>query len=121
MRGVPRLRRAIFSRSGVIDVHFEQRRRAAHDARQLLSVVMIEAQHQAEAPSQRSAHQTLARGRADGCESRDGHGVRARARAGADQNVHAKIFERRIEDFLHVGQQTMNLVDEEHLAARGCL
>ena len=78
--------------------------------------VMIQPQHQAEASAQRSAHQALPRGGADGGEVRNGDGVRARAGPGADQNIHAKIFQRGVEDLLHVRKQAMNLVDEENLA-----
>ena len=42
--------------------------------------------------------------------------MRARAGPGADQNIHAKIFQRGVQDFLHVGKQTVDLVDEENLA-----
>ncbi len=42
--------------------------------------------------------------------------MRARARAGADQDVHAEILQRRVEHLLHVGQQAVDLVDEEDLA-----
>ena len=77
---------------------------------------MIEAQHQAEAPAQRRAHQPLARGGADRGEVWDCDGVRARARSCSNQDVHAEILQRRVQDFLHVGKQPVNFVDEEDLA-----
>ena len=84
-------------------------------AGQLGHPVMIQPQHQAEAASQRRAHQALPRRGADGSEVRNGNRMRARAGAGADQNVHAKIFQRRVEDLLHIRQQAMNFIDEENL------
>ena len=100
--------------------HAQQFRRSQHDGGQFGHVVMIQAQHQAEASAQRCAHQTLPRGGADGGEVRNGDGMRARAGAGADQNVHAEVFERGVEDLFDVGQQAVNFVDEEDLARRGC-
>ena len=44
-----------------------------------------------------------------------GNRVRARAGAGADQDVQAKIFERGVEHLFHIGQQAVNFVDEEDL------
>ena len=87
-----------------------------HDGVQLLDVVRIEPQHQAEAAAQRRAHQALARGRADGGELRHRDGVRARARARADQDVDAEILQRRIQHLFDIGQQPVDLVDEEDLA-----
>ena len=53
---------------------------------------------------------------ADGGEVRNGDGVRACARPGADQNIHPEIFQGGVEDFLNVWQEAMNLVDEENLS-----
>ena len=117
MRGVPRLRRAISSAAPPSSMSTLSSRAERCTMRcQLLDVVVVQPQHQAEAAAQRRAHQALARGGADGGEARDGQRVRARARSGADQNVHAEILERRVEHLLDVGQQAVNLVDEEHLA-----
>ena len=77
---------------------------------------MIESQHQAESSAQRSAHQSLPRCRPNGRELRDVQRMRARAWPGADQNIHAKIFKRGVQHFLHVRQQAVNLIDKEHLS-----
>ncbi len=42
--------------------------------------------------------------------------MRARARSCSNQDVHAEILQRGVQDFLHVGKQPVNLVDEEDLA-----
>src|ERR1051326_7835909 len=76
---------------------------------------MIEAQHKPKTTAQRCAHQSLSSGCADRREARDRHGVCARARPRADQNVHAEILERGIEDLFDVRQQAVDLVDKEDL------
>ena len=116
MRGVPRARRAISAApSSSIGV---SSRRADRSTIGFSSghVVMIQPQHQPEASAQGRADQPLPRGRADGGEFLQRNRMRARARAGADQDVQMEIFERRIEHLLHVRQQAMNFVDEEDLA-----
>ena len=117
MRGVPRLRRAISSAPSLVDVHVEQPRGALHDACEF---------RDARSGSSRSTRPKRPR---SGALTRpwrvvapiavkrwQGHGVRARARSGADQDVHAEILERRVEHLLDVRQQAVNLVDEEDLA-----
>ncbi len=84
--------------------------------RQLRLIVRIQPQHQAEAAAQRRADQALPRGRADRREALDVHRHRARAGTRADQDVHAKIFERRINHLLDVRLQAVNFVDEENFA-----
>ena len=79
-------------------------------------VVWIQPQHQAEAAAQRRADQALARGGADGGEALDVHRHGARAGAGADEDIHAEIFQRGVDHFLHVGLQAMNFIDEENFA-----
>ena len=87
-----------------------------NDAPQFRRFIRIQPQHQPEAAAQRSADHPLPRGRADGGEALDLHRMRSRARPGADQDVHPKIFERRINHLLDVRQQAVNFVDEENLA-----
>src|SRR5205085_9243617 len=99
----------------LVDFDVQQPRRALTDLLQLADAVMIEPQHQAEAPAQGAAHQPLPRGRADRCEFRDRNRVRARPRPGPDQDIYAKVFDGRVQHFLDIREQAMDLVDEEYL------
>ena len=77
---------------------------------------MVQAQHQAEAASQRGADQALTRGRADRGEPLDVHRHGAGSGARADEDVHAEVLQRGIQHFFDVRKQAMDFVDEEDFA-----
>ena len=81
------------------------------------SVVSVELQpqHDAEARAQRRRQQSRARGRADEGERPHLHGVGARRRPLADDDVELVVLQRRIQQLFQRGLQAMDFVDEQHL------
>lgn len=115
MRGVPRERRAISSAPS--GPRSKPRMRAAgDDAAQLVRLVEVEAQRDAEAVAQRRRDQPRARRRADQGEGRQVDLDRARRRALADDEVELEVLHRGIEHLLDGGREAMDLVDEEDIA-----
>ena len=116
MRGVPRercaMRRAPSS-------SMLTSRIAAERFTMLLQVrdgVELEALHDAEAVAQRRGEQARARRGAHQGEGRQIQLDGARRRPLADHDVELIVLHRRIEHFLHHRRQTMDLVDEQHVA-----
>src|SRR6266436_8370865 len=67
----------------------------------------------AEARAQRGSDESGASSGADEREMAEGKGMDAGAWALADDEVDAKIFHRRVEDFFYGGLETMDFVEEE--------
>jgi len=94
----------------------EQARRALEDAYEIGGRVELEARHVAEAIPQRRGEHAGARGGANQGEAREIEPYRARARPLSDHEVELEVLHGRVEDLFHGGAQTMDLVDEEHVA-----
>ena len=112
-RGVPRARRCDLLGGLVGDLDAEDSRRAAHDRRELVLLVVAEPERHAEAVAQRRREEPGARRRADERERRQVERQRPRARALADDDVEPEVLERRIEDLLDRAVHAVDLVDEE--------
>ena len=117
MRGVPRQRRAISAAAPASIGHVQQARRALHDRLQLrrrytgFSRSTSPKRPRSGAltrPWRVVAPMAVNFGMGSEC-------VRAPGPA-PDQDIHAKILQRRVEHLLHVRQQAVNFVDEEDLA-----
>jgi hypothetical protein len=115
MRGVPRERLAISAAPCASQSMPRILRRAAHDAREFFRRVELQALHDAEAVAQRRGQQARARGGADQGEGRQVELDRAGRGALADHDVDLEILHRRIQDFLDLRRQAMDLVDEQHV------
>jgi hypothetical protein len=89
---------------------------AADDRVQLVHVVELQPQRDAEAVAQRLGQQAGARGGADQGEGRQVDPHRARRRTLADDEVEAEVLHRRVERFLDGGLKAVDLVDEQHVA-----
>ena len=116
MRGVPRERCAIRCAPADIDRQPKDARGARDDALDVLDRVELEPLHDAEPVAQRRSQKPGTRRRADQRERRQVELDRARGRALADHDVELKVLHRRIEDFLDDRAQTMDLIDEQHVA-----
>src|SRR5258708_7109213 len=86
------------------------------DDQQILRLIKIEAMDDAEPRTERRSDQTGAGGGADQGEVVQVKWVNARSRSLSDDQVHAKILHRGVEDFLDRGLQTVNFVEEKHFA-----
>ena len=115
-RGVPRARRAISAAPSRRQVEIENAGAARDDLRQLVRLVELQPQRDAEALAQRPGDQPRAGRRPDQRERRQVDPDRARAGPLADDQVELKILHRRIEDFLDRRREAMDLVDEQHVA-----
>ena len=114
-RGVPaRATRDLFGRL-VGDLDAENPRRAPHDRRELVLLVVAEPEGHAEAIAQRRREEPGARRRSDERERRKVEGQRPRARALAHHDVEPEVLERGIENLLDCTVDAMDLVDEEHV------
>ena len=89
---------------------------APDDLLQIVDVVELQAQRNAEALAQRRGDQPGAGGRADQRERRQVDADRARRRPLADHQVELAVLHRRIEDLLDRRRQPVDLVDEQHVA-----
>ena len=116
MRGVPRLRRAISCAPGGFDLDVQQIGGAEDDFLQVVGDVIIQPFADAEAGEQRRAQQSAARGRADEREARQIQPHAARVRSLVNDDVELEILHRRIEIFLNGFLETVNLVNEQHIA-----
>ena len=116
MRGVPRERRAISVPPSSVSGSAEDAGAAPHDVLELVDLVEIEPDRNAEAVAERRRQQPEARRRADQREGREADLDRARRRPLADDQVELEILERRIEDFLDRRRQPVDLVDEQDVA-----
>ena len=94
----------------------QQTCRPIHNRRQLGGVVVVQAQHQSEPASQGRTDQTLPRGGTDGGKFLQRNRVSPGSRSGPDQDVELEVLQRRIQHFFHIGQQTVDFVDEKHLS-----
>ena len=115
MRGVPRARRAISNAAGGIHLDLEQARGAFHHMLQILRRIIIEPVHQPEARAQGRGNHPRARGRADEREARQVQPHAARVRPLVDDDVEPEVLHRRVEIFLDVLVQPMDLVDEKDI------
>ena len=116
MRGVPRERRAISPAPSASQAMPRMPAERAHDARQLLRRIELQALHDAEAVAQRRGQQAGARGGADQRERRQVELDRARGGALADHDVDLEVLHRRVQHFLDHRRQAVDLVDEQHVA-----
>src|SRR6266571_6257542 len=87
-----------------------------NDFLHLLGIVIIEPRRHAETRPKRRAHHPGARGRADQCKLRQIKAQTARLWSLVDDDVEPVIFHRRVEIFLDRRLQSMDLVDEKHVA-----
>ena len=115
-RGVPRARRAISSLASSAISTSRILRRAAHDAGELLGLVVLQPVGHAEAVAQRRRQQAGAGGRADQREGRQVERQRPRGRPLADDDVQPEVLEGRVEDLLDGAVEPVDLVHEEHVA-----
>src|SRR5437763_325579 len=90
-------------------------RRAAHDRRQLVLAVELQARDDAEAVAQGVGQHAGTRGGAGKRERRQIELDRARRWALADHDVDLEVLERGVEDLLDYRRQAVNLVDEQHV------
>src|SRR5712691_2061159 len=102
-------------RSVIIESNLQQARGAAHDRRQLVLAVELQARDDAEAVAQRVGQHAGARGGAGERERRQIELDRARRRALADHDVDLEILERGVQDLLDHRRQAVDLVDEQHV------
>ena len=100
----------------VLDRDVEDPRGAAHDGRELVCLVVAEAEGHPEAVAQGRGQKTGPRRRADERERRKIERQRAGRRALADDDVEPEVLERRIEDLLDRVVQPVDLVDEQDVA-----
>ena len=116
-RGVPRERRAISSAaSSAISTPRIRGRAHARSRASSRGLVVAEPERHSEAVAQRRGQQPGARRRADQRERRQVERQRARSRPLADDDVEAKVLERRVEDLLDGAVQPVDLVDEQDVA-----
>src|SRR5881392_510969 len=104
-----------FDRAVVIERHLQQARGAAHDRRQLVLAVELQARDDAEAVAQGVGQHAGTRGGAGKRERRQIALDRARRWALADHDVDLEVLERGVEDLLDYRRQAVNLVDEQHV------
>src|SRR6185369_3146362 len=104
-------------RRGRLDLERKARGRAPYDLGQLLFAVELERVRVAEAPAQRRSQHAGARRRGDQRKALQRERDRARRRPFADHDVDAVVLHRRIEDLFDGFSETVDLVDEQHVAA----
>src|SRR6266849_8199016 len=104
-----------FLRPAFVHRDIQNLRRAVNDDQQIRRLVKIQPVHDAEARAQRRGNQSRAGRRADQREVPQRKRVNPCPRTLADNQVHAKIFHRRIEHFLHRRLQAMNFIEKENL------
>src|SRR5262249_1460297 len=103
--------------SGVyLDLDAEDARAPADDRRQLLRVVVVEPEGEAEAVAERRRQKAGPCGRGDERERRQGERQWARRRPLAHDDGETEVLERRVEDLLDRAVEPVDLVDEEHVA-----
>src|SRR6266481_2986854 len=78
--------------------------------------VELEPQQQAETGAQWRGEQSCTRRGADESEGLYVHRVRTRGRPLADHDVELVVFESGVEDLFECGLQTMDFINEKHLA-----
>ena len=105
-----------FQRALLVDGHVQDSGRPAHDERQLLGRVVLQAEGHAEAVAQRAGEQARARGGSDEREARQIEADGAGRRPLAHHDVQLEIFQRRVQHLLHHAVQAVDLVDEQHVA-----
>src|SRR5580704_14173147 len=114
-RGAPRPARYLGGAVGE-QLDAEHPRRSAHDRPELLRLVEDEAQRNAETLPQRPRDKAGVRGRANQGEGRETVANRSRTGPLPDDQIDLVVLHRRVEVFLGRRRQTMDLVDEQHLA-----
>ena len=87
---------------------------AVEDDEQIFRFVEIETMDDAEARAKRRGDESGAGGGADEREMIQVEGMNARARALADDEIDAKIFHGRVENFLDGGLKAMDFVEKEN-------
>src|SRR5258708_10382491 len=105
-----------FDGAGTIDAHAENLGGTLDNEAEIVVVVELEPQQQAETGAQWRGEQSCARGGANEGEGLYVHRVRPRGRALADHDVELVVFERGVEDLFERGLQAVDFIDEEHLA-----
>ena len=116
MRGVPRLRRAISHAPCRRSRPIKDAGRPADDGLQLVVLVVVEPGDEPEPVAQRAGdHPGAGRG-ADERERRQREPDRRCRRPLADHDVELEVLHRRVQDLLDGTRQTVDLVDEQHVA-----
>src|SRR6266478_362151 len=92
-------------------------RLAMRDDQQIFRLVKIQPVHDSETRAQRGGNQSRARGRSDEREMSQLEGMNPRPWPLPDNQVHAKIFHRRIQHFFHRGLQAVNFIHEKNFLA----
>ncbi len=87
------------------------------DDQQVFRLVKIEPVHDSETRAQRRRNQSRARCRANQCEMSQLKGMNPRSRPLPDNQVHAKIFHRRIQHFFHRRLQPVNFIHKKNFLA----
>ncbi len=116
IRGVPRERRAISNAPPCSKRHPQDVRGALDDQDQVVGVVVVETGDEAEAVAQRAGDEAGARGGADEREPGKVEADGTRRGSLPDDDVELEVFHRRVEDLLDRPGQTVDLVDEQHVA-----
>ena len=104
-----------FGAAGFVHFYAQNFRRAIDDAQQIFRRIKFQAMDDAEARAQRGHDQSGASGGADQGKTIELVRMDPRAGALADDQVDAKIFHGRVEDFFHGGLQPMNFVEKEKI------
>ena len=103
-------------RTIAVDGDVENPRRTLDDRLQLLGVVVVEPGHEAEPIAQRPGDHAGSGGGAHERERRHREPDAGRRRALADDDVELEVLHRRIQDLLDRPRQSVDLVDEQHVA-----
>src|SRR4051812_565105 len=96
--------------------HLEDARGPFDDRLEVSGVVVVEPGDEAEAVAKGARDEAGAGGGADEGEVRDVEPDRARRRTFPEDDVELEVLHRRVEDLLHRPGQSVDLVDEEHVA-----
>ena len=113
-----RTARAACDLVGAVVIAFDAQdtRRAAHNGREFVALIELQALYDAETIAQGRRQQPGARGRPDQSERRQVELDRARGRAFADHDVDLEILHGGVQHLFHYRRQPMDLVDEQHIA-----
>ena len=105
-----------FARAGRLDPDAEQAGPAGHHALQFRLGIEVQPDRNAEPVTQRRGQQALARGGTDQGERRQIDPHRTGRGPFSDDQVERAVFHRRIEHFLNLRVEAMDLVNEQDIA-----
>ncbi len=114
-RGATRAARNLVGAVGA-NTDAQHPRAAIDDLFEFFLGIEIQPHRNSEAVAQRIGQEPSARGGADQRERRQIDLHRTRRRALPDDEIELEVFHRRIKDFLHRRIETMDLIDEQHVA-----